>query len=108
MKKVRVRVPASSANLGPGYDVLGVALNLFNEIEAEALPAERGLPAVKIDVRGEGADHLPRREQHRLAGHEADVQARGLSFSPASFQAEDGQPHSPGPRPGIQRGGDFR
>ena len=64
MKKVRVRVPASSANLGPGYDVLGVALNLFNEIEAQALPALRGLPSVEIRVRGEGAGGLARDERN--------------------------------------------
>jgi len=33
--RVRVRVPATSANLGPGFDVLGLALALHNEIDAE-------------------------------------------------------------------------
>ena len=28
---IRVRVPATSANMGPGFDSLGVALNLYNE-----------------------------------------------------------------------------
>lgn len=32
---LRIRVPATSANFGPGFDVLGVALSLFNEIEVE-------------------------------------------------------------------------
>jgi len=35
MSKVKVRVPASSANLGPGFDSLGLALTLYNYIEAE-------------------------------------------------------------------------
>ena len=35
MSKVKVRVPASSANLGPGFDSLGLALSLYNYIEAE-------------------------------------------------------------------------
>ena len=41
MKKVTVFAPATSANLGPGFDVLGVALNLYNEVtfEAEMAPS---------------------------------------------------------------------
>ena len=33
---VTVRVPATSANLGPGFDTLGLALDLYDEIEVEA------------------------------------------------------------------------
>ncbi|HWQ68646.1 MAG TPA: homoserine kinase, partial [Patescibacteria group bacterium] len=33
MGRVRVRVPASTANLGPGFDTLGMALSLYNEVE---------------------------------------------------------------------------
>jgi homoserine kinase len=33
--KVKVRVPATTANLGPGFDVFGAALSLYNEFEAE-------------------------------------------------------------------------
>ncbi len=51
--KVRVRVPASSANLGPGFDSLGLALSLYNELVlAEA-------DRVTVSIRGEGAAHLP-------------------------------------------------
>ena len=32
---IRVRVPATSANMGPGFDCLGVAVKLYNEIEIE-------------------------------------------------------------------------
>lgn len=49
---VRVSVPASSANLGPGYDSFGLALGIYNEIEAE-LSDEWC-----VDVRGEGAGRL--------------------------------------------------
>ena len=35
MAKVKVRVPGSSANLGPGFDSLGLALSIYNYIEAE-------------------------------------------------------------------------
>ena len=47
-----VRVPATSANLGPGYDAFGLALDLCNEFEAR--PAERW----SVRVEGEGAGLL--------------------------------------------------
>ncbi len=52
---VRVQVPATTANLGPGFDTLGMALKLYNTIELEE--TGRGL---KIEVEGEGADKIPR------------------------------------------------
>ena len=41
MAKVKVRVPGSSANMGPGFDSLGLALTIYNYIEAEE--TEKGL-----------------------------------------------------------------
>ena len=35
MNKVTVRVPATSANCGPGFDTLGLAVNLYNEVTYE-------------------------------------------------------------------------
>lgn len=57
---VRVRVPASSANLGPGFDSIGLALGLWDECAATVV-AEPGL---RIDVEGEGADQIPRDANH--------------------------------------------
>ena len=50
---VHVRVPATSANLGPGFDALGLALALYNEVEA------REWDGVSVEVDGEGAGRLP-------------------------------------------------
>jgi homoserine kinase len=50
--RVRVRVPATSANLGPGFDALGLALALYNEVEMEE--SDR----VSVAVRGEGEGRL--------------------------------------------------
>lgn len=50
--RVRVRVPATSANLGPGFDALGLALALHNEVVAEAA-AE-----VMVSIEGEGRGRL--------------------------------------------------
>ena len=65
--RVHVRIPATSANLGPGFDALGLALALHNEVGAE----ERDGVSVKID--GEGAD--------RLARDGANVVARGVKLA---------------------------
>lgn len=51
-----IRVPATTANLGPGFDCLGMALNLWNELTVET--SNR----LSIDIEGEGADSLPRDE----------------------------------------------
>ncbi len=56
---VRVRVPATSANLGPGFDALGLALGLYDDVVVRI--ADRGL---SIDIAGEGADTLRRDENH--------------------------------------------
>jgi homoserine kinase len=50
---VRVTVPATSANLGPGFDTLGLALALYNEVEL------RARDGVAVTIAGEGADTLP-------------------------------------------------
>ncbi len=49
MRRARVRVPASTANLGPGFDTLGMALTLYNEIELSEGDAE-----VQLLIEGEG------------------------------------------------------
>jgi len=52
--RAHVRVPATSANLGPGFDALGLALALHNEVIAEEGQG------VTVRIEGEGADRLPR------------------------------------------------
>jgi homoserine kinase len=58
---VSVRVPATTANLGPGFDALGMALALHNEVVAA--PADR----VTVRVEGEGAGRLPTDERNVVA-----------------------------------------
>ena len=55
---VRVRVPATTANLGPGFDALGLALRLHNTVALEAAQEPR------IEIEGEGAASLPRDASH--------------------------------------------
>ncbi|MDK8663235.1 homoserine kinase [Corynebacterium coyleae] len=52
--KARVKVPGSSANLGPGFDTLGLALSIYDTLEVEVI--ESGL---EVEIFGEGADDLP-------------------------------------------------
>ena len=54
MKSFRISVPASAANLGPGFDSLALALDLHNELEVQV--TDGGL-AMKVE--GEGEDRLP-------------------------------------------------
>ncbi len=65
-----VEVPASTSNLGPGFDTLGLALELTNEVWVE--PCEHGLT---IKVEGEGAESLARDEKNLV------VRAMRLAFA---------------------------
>lgn len=56
---VRVRVPATSANLGPGFDALGLALSLYDDVDVRV--RESGL---SIEIEGEGADLAGTGEDH--------------------------------------------
>lgn len=57
--RVTVTVPATSANLGPGFDALGLALGLHDTLHAEVIDS-----GLEIDVTGSGADSVPRDESH--------------------------------------------
>ena len=52
-RRVHVTIPATSANLGPGFDALGLALTLYNEVEV------RPAGETTVSVEGEGAGRLP-------------------------------------------------
>ena len=71
---VAVEVPASSANLGAGYDCLGVALAMTNRIEVEVRVWSRG--EIELVVDGEGRDELTEdRENRFVRGLEAALRA---------------------------------
>ncbi len=56
---VRVRAPATSANLGPGFDALGLALGLYDDVAAEVASG-----GVRVTVTGQGAGELPDDDRH--------------------------------------------
>ena len=59
---IQVQVPATSANLGPGFDSFGLALGMHDRYVAQILD-DAGLD---IDVTGEGADEVPRTDKNLL------------------------------------------
>jgi homoserine kinase len=61
-KPMQVQVPASSANLGPGFDAFGLALAMHDRYVAQVLDDS----ILDIDVTGEGADEVPRNDKNLL------------------------------------------
>ncbi|OEG71833.1 hypothetical protein ATZ36_12440 [Candidatus Endomicrobiellum trichonymphae] len=59
--KIKIRVPSTTANLGPGFDVFGAALSLYNEFEAEYVPNARKTSFI---LEGEGKKLLPKGEKN--------------------------------------------
>jgi homoserine kinase len=77
--RLTVTAPASSANLGPGFDCLAVALELRNEVVVSA----PGGDGVAVAVEGEGADGLPADESNLFvrAFAAAGADPAGLAFA---------------------------
>jgi homoserine kinase len=72
-RRLVIEVPASSANLGAGYDCLGLALELTNRVTVEAVD---GGGSVSLEVTGEGAGELPATRSNRfVAGLEGALEA---------------------------------
>jgi homoserine kinase len=81
-RRLVIEVPASSANLGAGYDCLGLALDLLNRVAVEAVDGDG---TVALEVTGEGAGELPAARSNRfVAGLEGALEAV-LGPRPASI-----------------------
>lgn len=63
LSRVTVSVPASTSNLGPGFDCLGLALDLRNELTLEL---REGPGVTLVEIHGEGATTLSRGESNML------------------------------------------
>ena len=87
-------MPASTANLGPGFDSIGLALGLWDEYVVTALDT----PATEITVTGEGAADVPRDESHLVARtmrHTWDM-LRATAPAGLRLHACNGVPHGRG------------
>lgn len=81
-RRLVIDIPASSANLGAGYDCLGLALELLNRVTVEAVAGDG---SIELEVTGEGAGELPATRSNRfVAGLEAAL-ALVLGPRPASI-----------------------
>lgn len=59
---VKVRVPGTTANCGPGFDVLGIACSIYNELELKLLEQ----PQLYIEIHGDGANNIPCDEKNMV------------------------------------------
>jgi homoserine kinase len=87
-------VPASSANLGPGFDSIGLALGLWDDYVVSTSDS----PGLVIEVSGEGAQDVPRDERHLV--HATMQHTWGaLGVEPPTglrLEAVNGVPHGRG------------
>ena len=90
---VSVKVPATTANLGPGFDTLGLALSLYDELEVTV----RAEPGVHVTVQGIGEGEVPTDERNlvvKAIRHTFDHFA--LPFPDLEIVAHNSIPHSRG------------
>jgi homoserine kinase len=79
--KVRIIIPATSANCGPGFDTLGIACSLYNELELEVNGPK---DSIDIQVYGEGVETLPVNSRNlalravRMVLDKAEFDPRGI------------------------------
>ncbi|KAI8979085.1 hypothetical protein BDF20DRAFT_973868 [Mycotypha africana] len=59
IRKFRIKSPCSTANIGPGFDVLGISLSLYLTIDVTIYDKSSQLPAFKMTYSGEGATDVP-------------------------------------------------
>ncbi|MCW2808752.1 MAG: serine kinase [Marmoricola sp.] len=89
---VTVEVPATSANLGPGFDCLGVALELVDTLVGEIVPE-----GLEVLAEGEGAGEVPLDESHLVVrSMRAAFDAMGVHPSGLRLSCTNRIPHSRG------------
>ena len=93
-RTVAVRVPATSANLGPGFDTLGLALSVYDELTVTAVDGDG---RVEIEVVGEGAGDVPRDASNLVVRSMAYAfESVGLRMPGVRLEAHNVIPHGRG------------
>ena len=81
-RRIVVEVPASIANLGAGYDCLGLAIDVALRVELAVVERPRDRPGVELEVSGEGATEIePERGNRFVAALEGGLRDRGVELS---------------------------
>ena len=84
--RARVRVPATSGNLGPGFDCMGMAHDLWDEVEVRMTTGP-----TRVDIEGEGAGILPRDGSHLvLVALRRALDVAGVAYSGFELKATNG------------------
>lgn len=93
MRSVTVEVPATSANLGPGFDSLGLALGLFDEVTATVVDGSE----VVVEVEGQGAGTVAVDREHLVAATMLRVFAElGVTAPGLRIECRNRIPHARG------------
>jgi len=88
---VTVRVPATSANFGPGYDCLGIAVDLWSEVTVQR--ADK----FEITAEGEGAEEMPRDDSnYMVVGCRAAFEAAGKPLPTLKYHSSSRIPYARG------------
>ncbi|MFK0005748.1 homoserine kinase [Paenarthrobacter sp. NPDC090520] len=92
-QRLTVKVPGTSANLGPGYDSLGLALSIYDTLTVETLSTGE----LEFELSGEGADTLPRDASH-LVVRAIDLALARLGYVRGGLRiiADNVNPHGRG------------
>ncbi len=92
-RSATVKVPATTANLGPGFDTLGLALALYDELDVSV----RSEPGVLVEVIGVGAGEVPTDESNLVVRAIAHTFAdQGIEMPGLSIVAHNSIPHGRG------------
>jgi homoserine kinase len=92
-RSVAVKVPATTANLGPGFDTLGLALSLYDDIVVSV----REVPGVAVTVHGVGAGEVPTDESNIVVrAISRTFQAFGVRMPGLDVLAHNAIPHGRG------------
>ncbi len=90
--KVSVKIPATSANLGPGFDTLGMALSFYDEYVAEVISS-----GLEIEVHGEGSSDIPTDATNLIYKTIEMVFAKqGVAVPPLRITCHNNIPHGRG------------
>lgn len=92
-RSVRVKVPATSANLGPGFDTLGLALALYDDLTVTV----RAEPGAHVSVHGVGEGEVPADESNLVVRSIAHAfQGAGVPLPGLELVAHNSIPHGRG------------